>query len=77
MTQAVNPKTMVEKRGIAIARNPPTVVQRIPILSTTKKPLTARYTIIATNKPICENVSRAERIGAFIGIRISDKLTCK
>jgi hypothetical protein len=42
MTQAEKPNTIVENSGIAIAKKPPTVVQRIPILSITKKPLTAR-----------------------------------
>ncbi len=53
---------MTGPRGKAIFKKPPTWVQRRPKFSTTKKPLTARYTMIDVKMPTCENVNLAERL---------------
>ncbi len=61
-THAVNPRTAVEGSGIPMAKKPPTVVHRIPMSNITKNPLTARYTMMDTRRPICEKVNLAERL---------------
>jgi len=50
-THAEKPRTMTGLSGNAMLRKPPACVQSKPIFSITKKPLTARYTIIEIKIP--------------------------
>ena len=60
----MKPNTITGRIGIATRRNPPASVHNNPILRLrmTKKPRTARKTMIDTRIPICEKEMRAGRL---------------